>query len=66
MIKSLRIEDLVDRTPGMLKVRLYVYLSRKYMYKKIDPVAMTEDAMKVFQDDGVIPLIEEWMNEQKA
>lgn len=66
MIKLLNVEDLVDSTPGMLKVRLYVYLSRKYMFTKTDPEVMIEDARKVFQDEEVIPLIAQWLTKKKG
>lgn len=62
MIKALNITDLIDSSvPGMLKVRLYTFLSRKYEYTKTDLEVIIEDSVKVFKDDAVIALIKEWV-----
>lgn len=66
MIKALNITDLVDSSvPGMLKVRLYTYVVRKYEYTKTDPQVILEDASRVFKDDEVIPLIQEWIRKKQ-
>lgn len=64
---NIAFDELIEESDTQfLKVRLFVYLTRKFGSSPPDPNTLELDVLNVFQSEDALPLIEEWQTHLDA